>query len=163
MNEIGRQAQAYCRRWRPNSYRELADPEAFFTAEGERVGALIAAAHRELASEDVPPDGDSPAAREARLDQARERAQEQILARELYLPAEVDTPDDPAPPPLEPQASRTALEYLIGVARPPVPGDAPAPAGFLLALARPGAASDTSEDLGPRRSDPTASQGEDPS
>ena len=74
MNQYGRQAMEHWRLHRPTVYRELTDPEAFFTRAGEEILTQVDALSVQLAGPDLP--GEDYLDKVARLNRARTEAEE---------------------------------------------------------------------------------------
>ncbi|MBX3193868.1 MAG: hypothetical protein KF727_02050 [Microbacteriaceae bacterium] len=73
MNQYGRQAMEHWRLHRPTAYRELTDPEAFFTRAGEEMLTQVDALTTQLAGPDLP--GEDYLDKVARLNRARSEAE----------------------------------------------------------------------------------------
>ena len=73
MNQYGRQAMEHWRLHRPTVYRELTDPEAFFTRAGEEMLTQVDALTAQLAGPDLP--GEDYLDKVARLNRARSEAE----------------------------------------------------------------------------------------
>ena len=112
MNQYGVQAMTHWRRWLPDRYSQIQAPETFFTNLGQQVAEQIADLSVELAGDD--PSQEPYLDKVGRLNAARQRAQEMILAEEVLLPPEPGTseegeesrPGDPWTPLLEDPSPR---------------------------------------------------------
>ena len=84
MNRYGEWAMAHWKRWRPVTYSEIKNPEAFFTRMGEKVETAIAVRELELRAQ-VEQTADF--LRQARLySTCRLEAEQQVLREMVYLP-----------------------------------------------------------------------------
>lgn len=91
MNRWGALARRHWSEHRPSQYAQIPDPEVFFAAMGERIGAEVHSLARSLAGEDRP--GEGYLAKVRRLNTAMVLAREQVL-REVLPPSETDDIDD---------------------------------------------------------------------
>jgi hypothetical protein len=87
MNHYGDLARTHWATYRPRQYREISDPETFFTVLGEQISDEIAALTALL--EGQAPAGETFLAKIGRLNMAKLTAQEQVL-RETLPSAEDD-------------------------------------------------------------------------
>ena len=112
MNEYGVQAMTHWRQWLPSRFAQIADPETFFANLGLEVAEQIADLSTELAGDD--PAQETYLEKVGRLNAARHRAQETILADQVLLPPEPGTlereeqssPADPWTPVVEDSTTR---------------------------------------------------------
>jgi hypothetical protein len=81
MNQYGQMAMRHWRKYRPEQFRQIQDPDTFFTNLGEQISAEITELAAEL--EGTPPDGENFLQRVGRLNTARLNAQEQVLRETL--------------------------------------------------------------------------------
>jgi hypothetical protein len=93
-NRYGTQAMTHWRKWLPNLYSELTNPEQYFTDLGLRVETEIADLAAELAGDD-PPTPESYLDKVGRLNAARMRAEEIVLREEVLLEPEPGAGQDP--------------------------------------------------------------------
>jgi len=84
MNQYGRQAMEHWRLHRPTAYRELTDPEAFFTRAGKEMLTQVDAMTVELAGPDLP--GEDYLDKVARLNRVRAQAEEIARAESGMFP-----------------------------------------------------------------------------
>lgn len=102
MNEYGRMALGHWRRWLPQRYSQIEDPNSFFSTLGDQVATRIADLTLDLAGEDLP--GETFMQKQGRLNNAAQRAREMVLPEMVLLEPETDE-DDPEP-------QRTAAEWV---------------------------------------------------
>lgn len=102
MNQYGRLTQAYYQTYLPSRLAAIpeAEREAFFTARGEAIEQEIQTQAEGMAGPD--PEGEDFLEKLARLNVARKRAEEMVLAEMLYQEKEPGTEDaemvgDPVP------------------------------------------------------------------
>ena len=96
MNEYGAMARDHYRRWRPEAYAQITDPESYFTDLGDRVAQEIADLWAELRARAGNPPGEGYLARVGRLNALRKQAEEIVLAELVLLPPESGASgDDP--------------------------------------------------------------------
>jgi hypothetical protein len=95
MNQYGEQAMAHWQRWLPGRYDQIPNPRDFFTDLGQQVATQIAELSAELAGEDPPQE--QYLEKVGRLNAARQRAEETILAEQILLPPEPGTQDSDPP------------------------------------------------------------------
>ncbi|GAA4554903.1 hypothetical protein GCM10023175_54100 [Pseudonocardia xishanensis] len=112
MNEYGAQAMTHWRRWLPSRYAQIASPETFFAELGLEVADQITDLSTELAGDD--PARETYLEKVGRLNAARQRAREMVLAEQVLLPPEPEaaevlaesSPVDPWTPLIEDSAPR---------------------------------------------------------
>lgn len=92
MNEYGQIAMDHWRRWRPDQYRQIPDPESHFAAVGQAAQERATRIEQEVL-ESTPTSQDYLTS-VARRNQARATAREMVLA-DLLLPPEPETDDQP--------------------------------------------------------------------
>jgi hypothetical protein len=100
MNEYGRMALNHWQRWLPERYRQIEDPNSFFSTLGDEVATRIADLTLDLAGEDPP--GETYMQKLGRLNNAAQRAREMVLPEMVLLDPETATEadeDDPQPQP----------------------------------------------------------------
>jgi hypothetical protein len=107
MNEYGRMAREHWKRWLPQRYSQIEDPNSFFSTLGEQVSTRIADLTLDLAGEDPP--GETFMDKLGRHNNARQRAREMVLPETVLLDPEpgVDTEDDPRPDQSQTDQSQT--------------------------------------------------------
>ena len=93
MNRYGLMAQQHWARWLPTRYRQISDPNSFFSDLGMQVAQRIDALALRLAGDDLP--GEGYLGKAGRLGQARHQAEEIVLAEMVLLDPEPGVPDDP--------------------------------------------------------------------
>jgi hypothetical protein len=103
MNQYAILARDHWRTHLPQRYRELSDPEAFFTRLGEQ--AMEEIDTLALALEGQDPVGETFLAKTQRLNAARAQAESTVLRELILLPAQ---PDQPADQDDQPQAQPPA-------------------------------------------------------
>jgi hypothetical protein len=96
MNEYGQMAQNHWRRWLPQRYSQIQDPNSYFSALGDQVSTRIADLALELASEDPP--GETFMDKLGRLNNAKQRAREIVLPEMVLLDPEPETNEDEQEP-----------------------------------------------------------------
>lgn len=97
MNQYGAMALNHWRTFRPRAFRQIEDPNSFFSTLGERVAAEIGQMARDLAGPDHP--GEGYLAKLGRLNNARMTAEEVILREQvLVTPEDEREPTEPAEP-----------------------------------------------------------------
>lgn len=92
MNRYGRMAQEHWRRWLPTRYRQIPDPNSFFTTLGQQVEERIVTLSTDIAEDDPP--GEGYLDKVGRLNMARLQADEIVLAEQVLLPAEPQADPD---------------------------------------------------------------------
>lgn len=102
MNEYGWMALGHWRRWLPQRYSQIEDPNSFFSTLGDQVATRIADLTLDLAGEDLP--GETFMQKQGRLNNAALRAREMVLPEMVLLEPEADE-DDPEP-------QQTAAEWV---------------------------------------------------
>ncbi|GAB2326661.1 hypothetical protein [Streptomyces variabilis] len=88
MNRYGEQAMTHWKEHKPLAFRELEDPEEFFTGLGEEIATEIETRARELAGEE--PDGEGYLQRLQRLNTSRLEAEGEVLRERVLLDVESD-------------------------------------------------------------------------
>lgn len=88
MNKYGRQAMRHWQEHLPQRYRQIEDPDSFFTDLGEQMQQQVTATKRSLAGDD--PGGETFMDKLGRLNMAEVNAVEQVM-REM-LPEADETP-----------------------------------------------------------------------
>ncbi len=101
MNEYGRMAHDHWRRWLPQRYSQIEDPNSFFSTLGEQVSTRIADLTLDLAGEDPP--GETFLDKLGRLNNAKQRAREMVLPELVLLEPEPEMAED-EPEPDQPRA-----------------------------------------------------------
>jgi hypothetical protein len=96
MNRYGQQAMSHWRRWLPQRYATIPDPETFFSELGEQVANQVIETTQHLAGDD-PPD-ENYMSKLGRLNMARLQAEEIVLRELVLLPAEPGTEDSTTSP-----------------------------------------------------------------
>lgn len=84
MNQYGRQAMEHWRQHRPTAFRELSDPEAFFTRAGDEILTQVDDLTAQLAGSDLP--GEDYLDKVARLNRVRSQAEEIARAESGMFP-----------------------------------------------------------------------------
>ena len=106
MNQYGAMAERHWRRWLPERYQAIQDPDSFFSILGEETAIQIADLAVVLAGDDPP--GEGYLEKVGRLNMARLQAEERVLAERVLLepePAADQYPDEAEEYPAEaPQA-----------------------------------------------------------
>ena len=95
MNNYGRIAMTHWQRWRPEAYRALPNPEAFFSTLGETIEDEIGDLAFDLRQPDRP--GEGYLEKVGRLNMDKLMAEERILGERVYAIREFD--DEPDQPP----------------------------------------------------------------
>jgi len=96
MNQYGAMARSHWARWLPQRYATITDPDSFFSALGLETARQIDELSTELAGDDQP--GEGYLAKAGRLTAARSQAEEIILPRQVLLPPDPGTSEDPGRP-----------------------------------------------------------------
>lgn len=86
MNPYGDKAQKHWAKWLPMRYRNIEDPEAFFSALGEEAEDEVITLAAALAGPDLP--GETFMEKRGRLNMVRLNAESQSLAEMVLLPPE---------------------------------------------------------------------------
>jgi len=96
MNRYGVMAERHWRRWLPSRVAAMDDPASFFSELGEEVATGIEDLTADLAGDDPP--GEKYLEKVGRLNMARLRAEEMVLAEMVLLPSvtPADTPSQPS-------------------------------------------------------------------
>ena len=92
MNQYAVMAERHWRRWLPSRVAEMPDPDSFFSDLGQEVAERIEDLTDELAGDDPP--GETYLDKVGRLNMARLRAEELVLAETVLLPPEPGLEDD---------------------------------------------------------------------
>lgn len=92
MNSYGETAMAHWRRWLPQRFAQIEDPQEFFSRLGERVAEEVELLADHLAGPDRP--GEGYLGKAGRLETAKARAEERVLAELVYLEPEPGTDPD---------------------------------------------------------------------
>ncbi|MDG4784935.1 hypothetical protein O7626_03135 [Micromonospora sp. WMMD1102] len=87
MNQYAAQAQTHWKKYLPNRYQQIGNPDEFFTALGEQIAQQIEDLSRTLAGPD--PEQETYLDKLGRLNNARLRAEGQVL-REMLPDPETD-------------------------------------------------------------------------
>ncbi|GAY07937.1 hypothetical protein [Pseudonocardia sp. N23] len=93
MNRYAQQAMSHWRRWLPQRYVSIPQPERFFTELGEQVESQIIELTQTLAGDDPP--GEGYMSKLGRLNMARLQAEEIVLGELVLLPAEPGVEEGP--------------------------------------------------------------------
>lgn len=93
MNHYGAQARKHWQEYLPRRYATLSDPSSYFSTLGEQAATQIADRARELAGPDQP--GEGYLAKVGRLNNAKMRAEEEILPELILIAPESDDSSDP--------------------------------------------------------------------
>src|ERR1022692_5348285 len=93
MNQYGAMAERHWRRWLPERYQAIQDPDSFFSILGEETAIQIADLAVVLAGDDPP--GEGYLEKVGRLNMARLQAEERVLAERGLLEPEPGAEDDP--------------------------------------------------------------------
>jgi hypothetical protein len=107
MNQYGKRAQLHWQQWRPQEYSQITDPEGFFTELGEQAQTQINDLQITMAGEDPP--GETYLDKVGRLNMARMRAEEAVMA-DLLLEPETGTDQDEEDPEDEADLPETGQE-----------------------------------------------------
>jgi len=86
MNRYGRIAHQHWQRHLPDRYRQISDPQTFFTELGEQIQLEVTARTRSLAGDD--PGGETYLQKLGRLNAAQLAAEEQVIREVLPDPTE---------------------------------------------------------------------------
>src|ERR1022692_141551 len=89
MNQYGAMAERHWRRWLPERYQAIQDPDSFFSILGEETAIQIADLAVVLAGADPP--GEGYLEKVGRLNMARLQAEERVLAQRVLLTPEPGT------------------------------------------------------------------------
>ena len=100
MNQYAAQARKHWQEYLPQRYATLSDPTSFFSTLGEQAAQQIEARTIELAGPD--PRGEGFLAKLGRLNEARMRAEEEILPELILISPETDEPATPTEDPEQP-------------------------------------------------------------
>ncbi len=92
MNQYAAMAERHWRRWLPSRVAAMDDPDSFFSDLGEEVAERIEELTDELAGDDPP--NETYLDKVGRLNMARLRAEELVLAEMVLLPQEPGLEDD---------------------------------------------------------------------
>jgi hypothetical protein len=92
MNKYGRLAMSHWQKIDPDRYRQIPDPETFFTELGERAEIEIQQLQDAIAGRDRP--AESYLEKVGRLNMARLSAEEQVLAETVLIPGPQAQQDD---------------------------------------------------------------------
>lgn len=96
MNKYATRAAEHWRTFLPNRYRQISNPDRYFSRLGQEVETEIAELTEALAGDDPP--GEDYLSKVGRLTAARQQAEEQVLRERVLLPAEPGTPMDETEP-----------------------------------------------------------------
>ena len=113
MNRYGDAAMRHWRRWLPRRFETIANPQEFFSNLGERVAEEVELLADHLAGPDRP--GEGYLGKVGRLETAKARAEERILAELVFLPPEAGVDpdeDEQGEPSLAVQMGRLDQELL---------------------------------------------------
>lgn len=112
MNEFGVMAQKHWAKFLPTRYGQIEDPNSFFSTLGEEVAEEIDELATALAGDD--PRGEDYLGKVGRLNAARQRAREKVLAEQVLLPAEPGSPmdEDLEEPEPTPPAGELTTEWI---------------------------------------------------
>jgi len=106
--EYASRARSYYRDFLPGRYQQIPNPEHFFSDLGQRIEDQVQTAERQLAGPDSP--GEGFLAKVGRLNMARLRAAELVMAQEVYsIPPETEQETEPD----EESAKTTAMVGLL--------------------------------------------------
>jgi len=114
MNHYGAQAQLHWQTYLPERYARLEDPNSFFSTLGETAAQEITDRAQQLAGPDRP--GEGYLGKLGRLNEAKLRAEEEILP-ELILVDPAAAPDDDLDE--EPSSPQTSAQEWIPLAEDP--------------------------------------------
>ena len=93
MNHYGAQARKHWQEYLPQRYATLSDPSSYFSTLGEQAATQIADRTLELAGPDQP--GEGYLGKVGRLNNAKMRAEEEILPELILIAPEQDGDPDP--------------------------------------------------------------------
>lgn len=118
MNTYGTRAERHWRQWRPQAYSQIpeAERETFFAEMGERAASRIGDLMLELAGEDPP--GETYLDKVGRLNMAKLRAEEVVLAEEVLADPEPGTEEDPEETPTDSGPVTPESEWMPTVIEP---------------------------------------------
>lgn len=116
MNQYGAMAERHWRRWLPERYRAIQDPDSFFLALGEETASQIADLAADLAGEDLP--GECYLEKVGRLNMARLQAEELVLAERVLLAPEHGAEEAPEETGGDSPEASSVGEWIPLVARP---------------------------------------------
>ncbi len=106
--EYASRARSYYRDFLPGRYQQIPNPEHFFNDLGQRIEDQVQTAERQLAGPDSP--GEGFLQKVGRLNMARLRAAELVMAQEVYsIPPETEQETEPD----EESAKTTAMVGLL--------------------------------------------------
>ena len=106
--EYASRARSYYRDFLPGRYQQIPNPEHFFSDLGQRIEDQVQTTERQLAGPDSPDEGFL--AKVGRLNMARLRAGELVMAQEVYsIPPETEQETEPD----EESAKTTAMVGLL--------------------------------------------------
>lgn len=92
--EYASRARSYYRDFLPGRYQQILNPEHFFSDLGQRIEDQVQTAERQLAGPDSP--GEGFIQKVGRLNMARLRAAELVMAQEVYsIPPETEQETEP--------------------------------------------------------------------
>lgn len=89
MNQYGSIAKKHWQKWLPTSYRQLDDPDSFFSDLGEQIAERVEELSTVLAGDDPP--GEQYLEKLGRLNMARQNAESQALQELALLPPEAES------------------------------------------------------------------------
>jgi hypothetical protein len=115
MNHYGAQARKHWQEYLPQRYATLSDPSSYFSTLGEQAATQIEHRTRELAGPDQP--GEGYLDKVGRLNNAKMRAEEEILPELILIAPESDDPDPDSDQP----SAATASEWVPTVEDPTHP------------------------------------------
>ncbi len=95
MNQYATMAERHWRRWLPSRVAALKDPASFYSDLGQDVAERIEDLTADLAGDDPP--GETYMEKVGRLNMARLRAEEMVLAETVLLPPEPGLEEDDKP------------------------------------------------------------------
>ena len=96
MNHYGTMAQRHWKRWLPERYAAIQDPDSFFSTLGEEVAQQIGDLGLDLAGDDPP--GEGYLEKAGRLNMARLQAEEIVLKERVLLEPEPGADPDSSDP-----------------------------------------------------------------
>ncbi|MCL2586555.1 MAG: hypothetical protein FWE35_29355 [Streptosporangiales bacterium] len=94
MNEYGTMAQAHFRKYLPERYAAIENPQEFFTELGEEVSAEIADRWAQMQAAAGNPAGEDFTDRVGRLNALKKQAEETVLNERVLLAPEPGAEDD---------------------------------------------------------------------
>ena len=110
MNQYGAMAERHWKRWLPERYQAIQDPDSFFSMLGEETASQIADLTVGLAGDD--PQREDYLAKVGRLNMARLQAEERVLTERVLLDPEPGAEQDPDETEESPEEAPRGAEWI---------------------------------------------------